>query len=76
MSGEDWQTIMILGQLFGPSFFYPRKPRTEPNEDEYMGNDRLLHCKKCKAPVQYRLFTEYGLHTLPCKCKCEKGGGL
>ena len=73
LSANDWQTFMLLAPLFVHQHY---KPRTEPNENEYMGNDGLLHCKKCKAPVQDRLYTEVWTYIVPCKCKCEKDGGL
>ncbi|MCD7739376.1 MAG: hypothetical protein LUH58_10140 [Lachnospiraceae bacterium] len=36
--------------------FLTRFPlQTEPGENEYMGDDGLLYCSKCKTPVQCRV---------------------
>jgi DNA replication protein DnaC len=43
--------------------------RTEPREGEYLGEDGLLYCEKCRTPVQCR--KEF-LGTLPCTCKCRQ----
>lgn len=46
--------------------------RTEPREDEYLGSDGLLHCKKCGTPVQCRVTFPEGARVMPCICRCRK----
>ncbi|MCD8382338.1 MAG: ATP-binding protein [Clostridiales bacterium] len=46
--------------------------RTEPREDEYVGDNGLLYCKKCDTPVQCRVSLEGTEHIFPCLCQCRK----
>ncbi|MCD8337516.1 MAG: ATP-binding protein [Lachnospiraceae bacterium] len=53
--------------------FLTRFPQqTEPGENEYMGDDGLLYCSKCKTPVQCRVKIGSATHIVPCICKCRK----
>lgn len=46
--------------------------RNEPREGEYLGDDRLLYCEKCRTPVQCRKEFLGKMRTLPCTCKCRQ----
>lgn len=46
--------------------------RTEPREGEYLGEDGLLYCEKCRTPVQCRKEFLGKMRTLPCTCKCRQ----
>jgi len=46
--------------------------RNEPREGEYLGDDGLLYCEKCRTPVQCRKEFLGKMRTLPCTCKCRQ----
>ena len=46
--------------------------RSEPREGEYLGEDGLLYCEKCRTPIQCRKEFFGKLRTLPCVCKCRQ----
>lgn len=53
--------------------FLTRFPQqTEPGENEYMGDDGLLYCSKCKTPVQCRVKIGSATHIVSCICQCRK----
>lgn len=44
----------------------------EPKEDEYLGEDGLLHCSKCHTPRQCRVNVQERECIFPCICQCQK----
>lgn len=50
-----------------------KEMKNEPiqlRDDEYLGEDKLPHCKNCKTP-RYKV-KSYGIMPVPCKCQEEK----
>jgi len=46
--------------------------RNEPHEGEYLGEDGLLYCEKCRTPIQCRKEFLGKMRTLHCTCKCRQ----
>lgn len=46
--------------------------RREPEEDEYLGEDGLLYCSKCRTPRQCRVKVGGAERIFPCVCDCRK----
>lgn len=44
----------------------------KPNEQEYLGEDGLIYCTKCRTPVQCRVNMLGKERILPCVCRCRK----
>lgn len=44
----------------------------EPNEQEYLGENGLIYCAKCRTPVQCRVNLWGTEKVLPCICQCQK----
>ena len=47
---------------------------TKAEETDYLGEDGLLYCGKCRTPKQLRLEKNsfFGDHPVPTLCRCEK----
>ena len=46
--------------------------RKLPGDDQYLGDNGLIFCKKCRAPLQYRITFEGRERIVPCLCRCQK----
>ena len=44
----------------------------EPNEDEYLDTDGLLHCTQCHGPRQCRVKMQGREVIMPCICRCRQ----
>lgn len=44
----------------------------EPNKQEYLGENGLIYCAKCRTPVQCRVNLWGTEKVLPCICQCQK----
>lgn len=44
----------------------------EPGEDEYVGDDGLLYCAKCRTPRQCKVSIEGTERIVTCTCKCRR----
>ena len=44
------------------------------NADDYLGEDGLLYCGKCRTPKQFRMegMSFFGNHVLPINCRCRQ----
>ena len=49
-----------------------RHVKTEPSDNEYVGEDGLFFCKKCHTPTQCRIEIGGRQHTVSCICRCRK----
>lgn len=45
---------------------------TKPEEDEYLAEDNLIHCKRCRMPRQVRLNFGDRVQTVRCLCPCQQ----
>lgn len=44
----------------------------EPAAGQYLGEDGLIYCEKCRTPIQCRVRFEGKEQIMPCICKCQK----
>ncbi len=54
------------------SFFARMNDQREVRENEYFGEDGLIHCSKCHTPVQCRLNMGGNEVIVGCICKCRQ----
>lgn len=44
----------------------------EPDPGQYLGEDGLIYCEKCRTPVQCRVRFEDKVRIMPCMCRCRQ----
>ncbi len=54
------------------SFFARMSDQREVRENEYLGEDGLIYCRKCHTPVQCRLKMDGKEVIVGCICKCRQ----
>lgn len=45
---------------------------TKTGEDEYLAEDNLIHCKRCRMPRQVQLTFGSHMQTVRCLCPCQQ----
>lgn len=53
------------------SFFARMSDQREVRENEYLGEDGLIYCSKCRTPVQHRMTFNGRDTVVGCICKCR-----
>ena len=46
-----------------------------PGPGQYLGEDGLIYCEKCRTPVQCRVKFEDRIRIMPCICRCQQEEG-
>lgn len=54
------------------SSFLERFTKTEPSENEYLGEDGLFLCRKCHTPTQCRIEAGGVTRIVSCICRCRQ----
>ncbi|MCD8216764.1 MAG: ATP-binding protein [Clostridiales bacterium] len=54
------------------SSFLERFTKTEPSENEYLGEDGLFFCRKCHTPTQCRIEVGGVTSIVSCICRCRQ----
>lgn len=54
------------------SSFLERFTKTEPSENEYLGEDGLFFCRKCHTPTQCRIEVGDVTRIVSCICRCRQ----
>lgn len=44
----------------------------DPDPGQYLGEDGLIYCEKCRTPVQCRVRFEDKIRIMPCMCRCRQ----
>ncbi|EFE90437.1 hypothetical protein GCWU000341_02938 [Oribacterium sp. oral taxon 078 str. F0262] len=58
---------------FIDSFISKMNDRREVKENEYLGENGLIHCNKCHTPLQCRISLNGKDTIVSCICKCRQG---